>query len=85
MNVTIIWDLDDDEEGNVQHIAQHGIEKDDVAHVFDHPVGFDTSGSSKCPVVFGYTIDDRYIAVVYEQIDEDTVYPITAFEVPDPI
>ena len=56
-----------------------------VAHVFDHPVGFDTSGSSKRPVVFGYTIDDRYIAVVYEQIDEDTVYPITAFEVPDPI
>ena len=39
MKVAIIWDLDEDEEGNVQHIAEHGIEKDDVAHVFDHPVG----------------------------------------------
>ena len=84
MNVTIVWDLDDDEEGNVQHIAQHGIEKDDVAHAFDDPVGFDTSDSSKRPMVFGYTIDDRYIAVIYEQIDEGTVYPVTAFEVPEP-
>lgn len=45
MNVAIIWDLDEDEEGNVRHIAEHGIEKDDVAHVFDHPVGGDTSKS----------------------------------------
>ena len=53
MNVAIIWDLDEDEEGNVQHIAEHGIEKDDVAHVFDHPVGSDTSDSSQRPMVFG--------------------------------
>jgi hypothetical protein len=25
--------------------------------------------------------DRRYIVVVYEQIDEDTVYPVTAYEV----
>ncbi len=84
MSVTIIWDLDDDEEGNVRHIAQHGIDKADIAHVFDNPVGFDTSDSSNRPMVFGYAIDDRYIAVIYEQIDGDTVYPITAFEVPEP-
>jgi hypothetical protein len=83
MNVTIIWDLDDDDDWNVQHIAEHGI-GNDVGHVFDDPVGFDTSDSSKRPMVFGYTIDDRYIAVIYERIDEDTVYPITAFEVPEP-
>jgi hypothetical protein len=84
MNVTILWDLDDDVHGNVQHIAQNGIEKDDVNHVLDDPVGFDTSDSSGRPMVFGYTIDDRYIAVIYEKIDEDTVYPVTAFEVPEP-
>jgi len=84
MNVTIIWDLDDDEAGNVQHIAEHGIDKKDVAHVFDDPVGSDTSDSSGRPMVFGFTIDDRYIAVIYEQIDEHSVYPITAFEVPEP-
>jgi hypothetical protein len=25
MNVSIIWDLDDDEEGNVLHIAEHPV------------------------------------------------------------
>lgn len=83
MNVTILWDLDEDEEGNVRHIAEHGLEKNDVASVFDDPVGFDTSDSSGRPMVFGYTVDNRYIAVIYEQIDEDTVYPVTAFEVPE--
>ena len=83
--LAIIWDLDEDEEGNVQHIAEHGIEKDDVAHVFDHPVGGDTSDSSQRPMVFGYTLDGRYITVIYEQIDDDTVYPVTAFEVPEPV
>ena len=35
MNETIlIWDLDEDEEGNVQHIAEHGLTKDEVASAF---------------------------------------------------
>ena len=71
-------------EGTREHIAEHAIDKDDVAHVFDDPVGFDTSDSSKRPLVFGYTIDNRYIAVIYEEIDEGTVYPVTAFKVPEP-
>ena len=53
MYVSIIWDLDDDEEGNVLHVAEHGLEKDDVACVFDHPVGIGTSDSSKRPMIFG--------------------------------
>jgi uncharacterized DUF497 family protein len=84
MNVSIIWDLDDDEEGNVLHIAEHGLDKDDIADVFDHPVGIGTSDSSHRRMIFGYTADGRYITVVYEQVDEDTVYPVTAFEVPEP-
>ena len=83
MDVVILWDLDQDEQGNVLHIAVHGLAKNDVARVFDKPVGFDTSDSSGRPMVFGYTDDGRYIVVVYDQIDEDTVYPVTAFEVPE--
>jgi hypothetical protein len=30
-------------------------------------------------------LDGRYITVIYEQIDDDTVYPVTAFEVPEPV
>lgn len=79
----ILWDLDHDEQGNVQHIGEHGIAKNDVAQVLDNPVGFDTSDSSGRPMVFGYTNEGRYIVVVYEQIDDDMVYPVTAFEVPE--
>ena len=80
----IIWDLDDDEEGNVRHLEQHGIEKDDVLRVFANPTGQDTSRSSGLPMVFGYTSDGRYVAVVYEEVDQDAVYPVTAYEVPEP-
>lgn len=36
------------------------------------------------PVVWGYTSDGRYIIAVYELVDEITVIPITAYEVPEP-
>ena len=36
------------------------------------------------PCVFGYTPDDRYIIVVFEEIDGDTIIPWTAYEVPEP-
>jgi hypothetical protein len=79
--IDIIWDLDDDPEGNVQHIAEHGWTKDDVRWVLEHPVRHDVSRASGRPLVFGYTPDDVYIVVVYDQIDEQTVYPVTAYEI----
>jgi len=84
MDLTIIWDVDDDEGGNALHIREHGLEKDDVAHVLDYPAGKGISDSSRRPMVFGYTPDGRFITVIFEQVDADTVYPITAFEVPEP-
>ena len=44
----------------------------------------ETSESSGRPCVFGYTPDGEYIIVVYERIDDDTILPVTAYEVPDP-
>ena len=79
---SILWDLDDDPRGNVQHIARHGLTKDDVEDAFDNPAGTDTSRSSGRPVVFGGTRTGRHIMVVYEVIDASTVYPITAYDVP---
>jgi hypothetical protein len=35
-------------------------------------------------VVFGYVPDGTYIIVIFEEVDEDTVYPVTAYEVPEP-
>ena len=79
---SIIWDLDDDPDGNVQHCADHGISKDDVEEVFQNATDDDVSRSSGRPVVFGDTSDGRHLMVVYEEIDDDTIYPVTAFEVP---
>ncbi|HUP78578.1 MAG TPA: DUF4258 domain-containing protein [Pirellula sp.] len=75
----IIWN--DEPDGNIQHIAEHDISIEDVEEVLFNPIHRDVSRSSSNPIVFGFTPDGRYILVVYEQIDDMTVYPITAFEV----
>jgi hypothetical protein len=33
------------------------------------------------PCAFGTVPDGRYIIVVYERIDEDTINPVTAYEI----
>lgn len=58
-----------------------GFAPEDVEDVLFDPVGHDRSRSSGLPIAFGFTSDGRYIAVVYEQIDPSTVYPLTAYEV----
>ncbi len=76
----LIWEWDD-ENGNVAHIAEHGLSSDDVQHAIENPVRWEASRSSGRSIVFGYAADGRRIAVVYEQIDAVTLYPVTAFEV----
>jgi uncharacterized DUF497 family protein len=77
----IIWDMDDDPDGNVQHCAEHDVTKEDVEEVLQHPSDADVSRSSGRPVVFGDTNTGRHLMVVYEIIEPDIVYPITAYEV----
>jgi len=81
-SLAIIWDLDDDPDGNVQHCAQHGVTQDEVEEVLQNPEDTDESDSSGRPVAFGDTSTGRHLIVVYEEIDADTVYPITAYDVP---
>ena len=45
------------------------------------PVRVESSRSTGRPIAFGYTDAGRFLACVYELIDESTVYPITAYEV----
>lgn len=80
--LSIWWDTDDDPLGNVQHCAQHGVTKDEVEEVLQSPTDTDNSHSSGNPVAFGDTSTGRHLLVVYEEIDADTVYPITAYDVP---
>jgi uncharacterized DUF497 family protein len=80
----VVWDDDDQPDGNVQHIAEHGLTTDDVEHVLENPKEEGVSASTGRPCYFGYTAGGEFIIVVYEQIDKETIYPITAYEVPEP-
>ena len=79
---SIIWDLDDDADGNVKHCGEHGVTKEEVEEVFQNATDADISRSSGRPVVFGDTSTGRHLLVAYDEIDADTVYPVTAYDVP---
>ena len=78
----IIWD--DTPGGNVEHVETHDLTTDDVDYVLQNYESKGTSRSSGRPCVFGHIIDGRYIVVVYEEVDRDTVIPVTAYEVAEP-
>ncbi len=43
--LSIVWDLDDDPDCNVQHYLEHGVTKQEVADVLQGPT--DTGGSAE--------------------------------------
>jgi len=77
----VFWDDGDD--GNIAHLAEHGVTTGEAEYVPRHPIAMDKSTSSGRPIAFGYTRKGRKLAVVFEWIDELTAYPITAYDVED--
>jgi uncharacterized DUF497 family protein len=87
MDATILWDLEDDNEGNVQHLREHGVTIEEAEEVLLDPGSSRAvSRSSGLPTAFGWTSTGRHLAVVYELVDEDplTLRPVTAYDVPPP-
>jgi hypothetical protein len=78
----IIWN--EEPGGNVEHVEEHGLTVEDVECVLASPDREGRSRSSGQPCVFGYAPDGTYVIVIYERVDDDTVYPVTAYEVPEP-
>ena len=78
----IIWN--EEPGGNVEHIDEHGLTVEDIEYVLADYESEGVSHSSGQPCVFGDTPEGVYIIVVYELVDEDRIYPVTAFEVPEP-
>jgi uncharacterized DUF497 family protein len=70
-----VWDGE-----NEEHLAEHGVTPEEFAEVVCNPDRVETSESSGRPIAFGPTSTGKYLACVYEQFDETTVYPITAYE-----
>jgi uncharacterized DUF497 family protein len=75
----VVWDTDEDAEGNVQHIAEHGLTKEEIEEVLYGVHELDTSRTSGRPIAFGFTSTGIYVCIVFEWVDEGTVYPITAY------
>lgn len=87
MDFVVIWDLEDDPDGNVQHLAEHDVSVEEAEDVLLNPGNSRApSRSSGLPTVFGWTSTGRHLAVVYEIVDDDplTIRPVTAYEVPPP-
>ena len=85
--ILVIWDLEDELRGNVQHIIEHGVTPEEVEEVLNDWHSQTTySASSGRPITFGWTSAGRYLAVVWELADEEplTIYPITAYPAPEP-
>jgi hypothetical protein len=86
-NVDCIWDLEEDPEGNVQHIAELGVTVEEAEEVvrncYEAAVASRSSGR---PTVFGWTATGKHLGVIFEIVDErlPQVYVVTAFEAPPP-
>jgi hypothetical protein len=72
----ILWDPSPG--GNVEHVEEHDLTTDDVDHVLQNYESRGTSQSSGRPGVYGHGPDGRHIVVIYEEVDDDTVLPVTA-------
>jgi hypothetical protein len=57
---------------------------EDVEFVLENFTHEATSVQTGRPCCFGYTPGGDFIIVIFEQIDADTIYPVTAYEVPEP-
>ncbi|MBC7855703.1 MAG: hypothetical protein IAF94_19915 [Pirellulaceae bacterium] len=70
MDRLFLWD--DSPGGNVEHIAEHGLTPEEVESAFDNIETETTSRSTGRPAIFGRTMHDEVIFVVYElDSDED--------------
>lgn len=75
----VIWDPLPD--GNVEHVEEHDLTTDEVEYVLENYESTAISQSSGRPCAFGHLPDGRRIIVIYEELDADTVLPVTAYEI----
>jgi hypothetical protein len=86
-DATIIWDLPDDPDGNTAHVAEHGLTPEEVDEVLrDDTLPVAASESSGRPCKFGFTSTGRFIVVIWDEVNDDPrmIYPVTAYDVPEP-
>ncbi len=84
-DMQIIWDLDDDPEGNLRHIVDgHDVTVQEVEVVLrGHSHPYVVSRRSGHRIAYGETTTGRAVAVVWQCVGENplAVYPITAWPI----
>ncbi len=65
----------------IAHLAEHGVSPDDFESIVCDPLSTSVSRSTGRPIAFGLSGDGRRIMCVYELADQNTVIPVTAYEV----
>jgi uncharacterized DUF497 family protein len=81
------WDDPGDADGNVQHIARHGVIPEEAEQVVRNMRNdVDRSDSSTYPITFGRTKTGKDLAVIWFAVgaDPEVVRVITAYPVPKP-
>ena len=66
-----------------EHLAQHGVAPEEFEEVVHNPDEVGQSRSSDRCIAFGETSTGKYLACVYEFLEDATVLPVTAYEVED--
>jgi hypothetical protein len=67
----------------IEHLAEHDVTPEEFEEVVSNPEYNDVSRSTGNPIAFGNTSEGRFLCCVYMRIDEDTIEPVTAYEVAD--
>jgi hypothetical protein len=85
-DVQILWDLEEDPDGNVQHIAANGVTVEEYVEVFAGNYARATvSRESGRPICFVCPSTGKHLAVVWDEVQPEDpliIRPVTAFETP---
>jgi hypothetical protein len=63
-----------------EHLSLHGVTPDEFEAVVCDPASLDRSRTTGREIAFG-EVNGRFLACVYELLDDTTVLPVTAYEV----
>ena len=66
----------------VEHLAEHDVATEDFEEIVSFPDRRGKSRSTGSPCCWGETPDGRHLICVYEKLDEMTIVPVTAYDVP---
>lgn len=67
----------------IEYLSQHGVTPDEFEEVVLNADKIQHSRSSGRPIVFGPTSTGKFLACVFEMIDDISIIPITAYEIND--